>query len=104
MLELIRVVTPLRTMSSFVDARAKEERAIDQGEQQIGATPAHRSQSKHEIRREISGRPEYPQHRTQIDQYINADGQGTSVLGTSSMAQAGAGHYRQGSSRPRRRW
>ena len=33
----------LRSMPSFVDAWAKKERAIDQGEQQIGATPAHRS-------------------------------------------------------------
>ncbi len=30
-------------MTSFADARAKEERAVEQGEQQIGATPAYRS-------------------------------------------------------------
>ena len=34
--------TSLRTMLSFVEARVKEERAIDQGEQQVGATPTHR--------------------------------------------------------------
>ena len=48
------------TTPSFVDTRTKEERAIDQGEQEIGAAPAHRSQPKNEIRRKISGRPEYP--------------------------------------------
>ena len=55
---------PPPTTPSIVDAGPKEKRAIHQGEQQKGATPAHRSQPKNEIRREISGGPEHPQQRT----------------------------------------
>ena len=42
----------------LVEAGAKKERAIDQGEQNIRAAPADRSQPQYERRREISGRPE----------------------------------------------
>jgi hypothetical protein len=42
----------------LVAACAKKERAIDQGQQDIRATPAYRSQSKHERRLEVGGPPE----------------------------------------------
>lgn len=75
---------------------AKKERAIDEGEQYIRATPADRSQPKHECRRKICYRPEDSQQCTQSDQRVDEDRHRTRVPGESHMAEARAGHHGQG--------